>query len=200
MATRRRRAIRVAVVAGALLAADLTWALLVYPRPVAERVVTVAQAPRRDVVVLGAGVDDDGEPSRVLRDRLRVALALHRAGKARSILVSGDASASSNDETGTMRAWLVARGVPRSAIHVDPHGVRTYETMRRAKRVYRLDEVIVVTSDFHLARAMRLARAVGLDVVGCAAATRYRSFATRVRFWLREVVSRHRALLDEREA
>jgi vancomycin permeability regulator SanA len=194
-ATRLRK---LGLVVGALVAVDLTWALLVYPRAAAAHVVSVSGAPRRDVLVLGAGVQESGAPSRVLEDRLAVALALHRRGKAKTILVSGDASARSHDETGTMRAWLVARGVPSVDVHVDPLGLRTFASMRRAKDVYHLRDVTVVTSDFHLARSVRLARAVGLDAVGCGAETHYRSFATRTRFWMRELVSRHRAVLDER--
>lgn len=181
-----------------LIALDLTWALLVYPRVAASHVVSVEAAPRRDVLVLGAGVQASGAPSRVLEDRLAIALALYRTGKARTILVSGDASARSHDETGTMRAWLVARGVDPSRIRVDPMGLRTFASMRNAKDVFHLSQVTVVTSDFHLARSVRLALAVGLDAVGCGAETRYRSFATKTGFWLREVVSRHRAVLDER--
>ena len=195
----RRRLRLFALTVGALVALDLTWALLVYPRSIASRVFTIEDAPRRDVLVLGAGVTPSGEPSRVLRDRLGVALALHERGAARTIYVSGDASARSHDETGTMRRWLVERGVPADVVREDPLGLRTYDSMVRARDVYGVRAVTIVTSDFHLARSVRLARAVGLDAVGCGAATHYRSFATQTLFWAREVVSRHRAVFDERE-
>jgi vancomycin permeability regulator SanA len=195
---RARRTRTLACVLGALVAMDLTWALLVYPRAAAAHVVSVSAAPLQDVLVLGAGVYPNGEPSRVLRDRLAVAVALHRSGRARSIVVSGDASARSHDETGTMRRYLLAHAVPSEVILEDPLGLRTYDSMRRAKDVYGLSHVTVVTSDFHLARSVRLARAVGLDAVGCGAATHYRSLATQALFWAREIISRHRALVDER--
>ena len=145
-------------------------------------------------LVLGAGVNDDGTPSDVLRDRLDVALSLYRDGRVERLLVSGDHRAASHDEPNAMRRYLEANGVPREAIFMDHAGFDTYSSVWRAKHVYGADRVIVVTQDFHLPRALFVARSLGMAAEGASADRRtYRGIA-----WLhvRETISRTKAFVD----
>lgn len=145
-------------------------------------------------LVLGAGVKDDGSPSDVLRDRLDVALSLYRHGRVERILVSGDHRAESYDEPNAMRRYLEAHGVPREAIFMDHAGFDTYSSVWRAKHVFGAERVIVVTQDFHLPRALFVARSLGMAAEGASADRRlYRGIA-----WLhvRETISRTKAFLD----
>ena len=145
-------------------------------------------------LVLGAGVHDDGTPSDVLRDRLDAALDLYRAGKVTRVLVSGDHHRAGYDEPNAMRRYLSAAGVPESAIFMDHAGVDTYSSMWRAKNVFGAKRVIVVTQQFHLARAVWLARELGMEADGVAADHHiYRGIV-----WLeaREIVSRTKAFVD----
>ena len=93
-----------------------------------------------------------------------------------------------------MRDALVARGVPASAITMDCAGFRTLDSMARAKVVFGLQRFTIITDDFHEARAVFLARSLGLDVVGFP--------SERVRYWwskkvrTRELASRTVACLD----
>ena len=121
------------------------------------------------------------------------AARLFREGKVKHLLVSGDNRRSDYDEPTDMQAALVARGVPESAITLDYAGFRTLDSMARAKRVFGLNRVTIVTDDFHLARAVFLARAHGLEAVGFSSAavpfkwskkTRVREVAARVQAWL----------------
>jgi len=145
-------------------------------------------------LVLGAGVRDDGSPSDVVRDRLDASLALYRAGRVDRILVSGDHRDASYDEPNAMRRYLEAHGVPREAIFMDHAGFDTYSSVWRAKNVFGANRVIVVTQDFHLSRALFVARSLGMAAEGASADRRlYRGIA-----WLhaREVISRTKALVD----
>jgi SanA protein len=145
-------------------------------------------------VVLGAGLRDDGSPSDVLRDRLDESLALYRSGRVTRIIVSGDHQTPAYDEPNAMRTYLEANGVPAEAVFMDHAGLDTYSSMWRARHVFGATRVIVVTQEFHLARAVWCARALGMAAEGSAADRHvYRGIA-----WLhaREVVSRTKALLD----
>jgi len=146
------------------------------------------------VLVLGAGLRDDGSPSDVLRDRLDEALALYREGRATRIIVSGDHATNAYDEPNAMRAYLEARGVPAPAIFLDHAGFDTYSSMWRAKNVFGAKRVVVVTQRFHLARAVWVARALGMEAEGSAADRHvYRGAA----WWeVREIVSRTKAFVD----
>jgi vancomycin permeability regulator SanA len=145
-------------------------------------------------LVLGAGVRDDGTPSDVLRDRLDIALDLFRRGRVQRILVSGDHREASYDEPNAMRRYLEANGVPRGAIFMDHAGFDTYSSVWRAKNVFGANRIIVVTQDFHLPRALYVARSLGMAAEGASADRRlYRGIA-----WLhaREVISRTKAFVD----
>jgi SanA protein len=145
-------------------------------------------------LVLGAGVRDDGTPSDVLRDRLDEALDLYRAGRVTKLIVSGDHQTARYDEPNAMRVYLEANGVPASAVFMDHAGLDTYSSMWRARHVFGASRIVVVTQQFHLARAVWCARALGMEAEGSAADRHvYRGIA-----WLqvREVVSRTKAFVD----
>ena len=152
-----------------------------------------SQAP---ALVLGAGVLRDREPSQVLQARLETALGLFKGGKVRWILVSGDNRAPSYNEPQAMRKWLLKRGVPGSLVISDYAGRRTYDSLKRAKAVFGVHKVIIVTSDFHLPRAIYLARRLGLDAYGIPASTEVMPLSSRWSFWLREFWARNLATWD----
>jgi SanA protein len=127
--------------------------------------------PARELIVVpGARIHADGRPYHLLEDRLAAAAALWRSGKADRILLSGRGGGGvAEDEVGAMRRWLVAASVPESALVEDPLGLRTLDTMYRAKDVFGAAGAIVVSNPFHVARAVFLGRRHGLDVVGVGA-------------------------------
>jgi vancomycin permeability regulator SanA len=128
-----------------------------------------ADAPAADVaLVLGAQVAPGGtRPMPVLRGRLETAAGLVRDGRVRVLLVSGDAHGGSGDETSVMMAYLVGDlGVDPRRVVVDPDGLDTYDSCVRARRVYGVGRVLVVTQAYHLPRAVALCRHAGLDADG----------------------------------
>ncbi|BDU76347.1 SanA/YdcF family protein [Mesoterricola sediminis] len=147
-------------------------------------------------LVLGAGIYSDKEPTPVLEGRLETALWLFRNGKVRWILVSGDNRAHNYNEPLAMRRWLIKRGVPVDRVVSDFAGRRTYDSLRRAQAVFGVRQALVVTSDFHMPRALFLARAMGLDAAGVPASTAELPLRSRAAWMSREVVARHLAVLD----
>lgn len=127
-----------------------------------------AQGTQYDcILVLGAGIKDDGTLSNLLRDRMTMGLALLESGCADTLLLTGDSQfADRYDEVGSMAAYAVSHGVKEEQILQDPLGLSTYDSLWRAKYVYGMERVLVVTQNFHLDRALYLADALGLECTG----------------------------------
>ncbi|GAA3219232.1 vancomycin high temperature exclusion protein [Dactylosporangium siamense] len=125
---------------------------------------TVPEAPV--ALVLGAQVYEGGTPSPFLEARLALARRLLETGKVKVLLVSGDNMHHDYDEPTAMRAWLMDHGVPERRIVRDYAGFDTYDSCSRAKRVFGVSKVTVVTQSYHIARAVMLCRRVGLDATG----------------------------------
>ena len=119
-------------------------------------------------VVLGAKVHEGGRLSDMLRDRMDTAITLYKNGSVQSLLLSGDGSGEWS-EVKYMKLYAMENGVSEEDILEDPEGYSTYETMQRAKELYGLDKIIAVTQEYHLYRAMYIARDLGMDVKGASA-------------------------------
>lgn len=116
--------------------------------------------------MLGAEVYADGRPSPALASRLDVAVALHRAGTTRAVLVSGG---NGTFEVAAMRAYLLARGVPSSDVLMDAGGERTLASCANARDAFLATRLLVVSQADHAARATFVCRALGIDADGVAA-------------------------------
>lgn len=138
----------------------------------------------------------DGRKNLFFERRMAAAAELYRTGQVGYLLVSGDNSRPDYDEPSDMRAALVAAGVPASRIVRDYAGFRTLDSVVRAKQVFGLSELIVVSQRFHNERAVYLARAHGIHAYGYDA--RDVGGAEGLRVKLREVASRLAAVLDVR--
>jgi vancomycin permeability regulator SanA len=117
-------------------------------------------------LVLGAKVGDDGEPSRFLRERVEVGSRLYLDGVVDVVVMSGATHAGGYDEPATMRDLALALGVPADAIILDRGGIDTFASCTNAAGPLALGSVIVVTQEFHVARATWLCRQDGLDASG----------------------------------
>jgi SanA protein len=179
---------------GLLGCAATNWWMLRSTR--SARFDRVQQVPENDVaVVLGTSPVIAGRWSNpFFEGRMNVAAELYRAGKIKHLLVSGDNSRKEYDEPSAMRDALIQRGVPADRVTLDYAGFRTLDTMARATAVFGLTRCTIVSDDFHLARCLFLARAHGLDAIGCAAPPVRRAWSRKTR--LREVASRAAAWLD----
>lgn len=124
----------------------------------------------RVALVLGAGIRANGKLSQSLETRVKTAIELYKAGKVEKLLMSGDNRVSHYNEPQRMCDYAVRRGVPAKDIAMDFAGRRTYDSAYRAKHIFGLNEMIVVTQPFHIGRALFLCRKVGIDAYGVEAA------------------------------
>lgn len=133
-------------------------------------ILEAVQAPESEaILVLGAYVFPDGTLSFMLNDRLDQAYELYRLGKAGKVIVSGDHGQEDYDEVNTMKKYLIARGVPPDDVFMDHAGFNTYESVYRARDIFQVKKVIIVTQEYHLARAVFIAKELGLQACGVAA-------------------------------
>jgi vancomycin permeability regulator SanA len=117
-------------------------------------------------LVLGAAVSPDGIPSPFLSARLDLAQRLYDAGKVKVILVSGDNMAPEYNEPDAMRTYLLRAGVPADKVVADYAGFDTYDSCARARRIFNVSNLIVVTQAYHLPRAVATCRRLGLSATG----------------------------------
>ena len=140
------------------------------------------------IVVLGAGLQSDGTPSHMLEDRIKVGVNALNATGAKYILMSGDKSGDYYDEPSAMRKYAEEMGVESSKILVDNSGFSTFESITRLKDEFGFDNVVVITQEYHLYRALYIADDCGIDAVGVSADLRtYRNQFMRD---LREILAR----------
>nr|WP_246417920.1 ElyC/SanA/YdcF family protein [Haloferula luteola] len=141
------------------------------------------------------GCDDriEGRENLYFRYRIDAAAELWKAGKLSCVIVSGDNRTKHYNEPLRMMRALVAAGVPADKIVCDYAGLRTLDSVVRAKEVFGVKEVTFITQRFQNERALYLARAQGLEAVGFNARdvkgqggwkTRWREVGARVKMWL----------------
>lgn len=129
----------------------------------------VQDVPEADaIVVLGAKVYSNGNVSPILADRLDYAIELYNQNKAPKILLSGDHGTKAYDEVNAMKSYVCKAGVPEEDVFMDHAGFNTYSTMYRVRDVFKAENIIVVTQDYHLKRAIFIARELGLEAYGVA--------------------------------
>lgn len=122
------------------------------------------------VMVLGAGIWRDNEPSPMLRDRLDEGIRIYNEGIAPKILVSGDHELKGYDEVNVMKTYLLEAGIPSEDIFMDHAGLCTYDSMYRAKAVFGVERMIVVTQEYHEYRALYICKHQKIDALGSPAA------------------------------
>jgi len=181
--------------AGAVLIA--LWALRAwFQARAADRIYTdVNRVPPAPVaLVLGAGLWRNGTPTPALYDRVATAVDLYRAGKVKKLLMTGDNRFIAYNEPEAMRKLALQLGVPDDDIVLDYAGRRTYDSCYRAKEIFEVREVVIVTQRFHLDRSLFLCDAMGLPAIGFAADRR--AYQT-LRWWeLRETLATAAAWWD----
>ena len=160
-----------------LLCASLTLTLVMtvsatMVKLTAESIVTAeALSPDTDydcILVLGAGVRDDGTPSDMLYDRVSVSAKVYAALGDTPLLMSGDHTGDYN-EVGVMKSLAVEMGVPSEDVFLDHEGYSTYESLYRAKEMFGAGKILIITQEYHLHRALYIARELGLEAHGISA-------------------------------
>lgn len=127
-----------------------------------------AAAPEPDldeIVVLGAQVHPDGTPSTVLRYRLDAAAAYLRENPDTRCIVSGGQGGNEpTSEAECMASYLQEVGIDESRVTLEGRSRSTVENLRYSRELLNsaTDRVGIVTNDFHVFRACRIAARQGL--------------------------------------
>lgn len=117
-------------------------------------------------LVLGSYVDKNGNLSSILRERADAALLLYQEGKIKRFLLSGDHGRKNYDEVNGMKKYLLAKGIAQQDIFLDHAGFDTYNSIVRAKEIFEVKDMIVISQAFHLPRALYIAHEKGMNAYG----------------------------------
>ena len=134
-----------------------------------KRIVTKDTLPEKvdAIIVLGAGVREDGTPSDILTDRLSTSLDILNMGVEGKLLLSGDHGREGYNEVGTMKDYILKNSdIKEKDIFLDHAGFSTYDSIYRAKDIFKVESAIIVTNEYHLPRALYLAEKLGIDAYG----------------------------------
>lgn len=138
------------------------------------------------ILILGAGVWANNQPSPMLNDRLEEGIRLYNEGVSEKIIVSGDHGKVDYDEVNIMKKYLINAGIPGENIFMDHAGFSTYESMYRAKEIFGAQKIVVVTQEYHMYRALFICDSLGIEALGSPADPRAYSgaFMRNVREWI----------------
>ena len=117
------------------------------------------------ILVLGAGIWGN-TPSPMLEDRLLQGISLYQKGVSNKIIMSGDHGQEEYDEVNVMKDFAIEREVASENIFMDHAGFSTYDSIYRAKEIFKAKKIIIVTQEYHLYRALYIAKQLGLEAYG----------------------------------
>ncbi|PNZ77073.1 membrane protein [Staphylococcus microti] len=128
------------------------------------------------LIVLGAGIFSE-EVSPLLKARLDAAYTIHQPST-HWIVSGGQGADEPISEALAMQCYLISLGVPASQVTLEDRSTNTHENMVFSKPFMQSKtKCVVVTSDFHLLRALRIAQRVSIVANGYGALSplRYRA-------------------------
>lgn len=136
----------------------------------------------------------NGTPNLYFTFRMDAAEKLFKSGKVEYLILSGDNRANHYNEPRDMQRELIKRGIPDSCLVLDYAGLRTFDSMVRCHEIFGQDSVIVVSQQFHNARAVYIGQTNGLRAFGLNAQKVTTQSEIKIKF--REFFSRIKCLLD----
>lgn len=151
--------------------------------------------PKEVTLVLGTSKQlVGGRANPFFENRMDAAAALYHNGKTRQFLLSGSNPDQYYNEPKDMKKALVKRGVPEEAISLDFAGLRTFDSVYRAREIFGQNEFIIVTQAWHAYRALFICDFYDMDAVAYTAANVSVYESTHVT--LREFLARPKAIID----
>jgi SanA protein len=190
----RRKIVLVFLIVIACLLGSIAGAPVLMRRASAGRLYgSTADIPHREVgLVLGCSrLSLNGRPSPLFYGRLQAAIELFQAHKVDYLLVSGKNHARGDTEATDLRDGLLQAGIPANRIYCDCAGLRTLDSIVRARDVFGLKQVTLVSQEFHNQRAIFLSDHEGLDAIAYNAILGEASNGNR-----RERLAKVKAVLD----
>ena len=143
------------------------------------------------IIVLGAQVLPNGQPNRILKTRLEMAYAAYTVNH-RTVICCGARGDDEPAAEGTvMRDYLVSKGIPEDDVRAETASFNTYENLENARKLLdpAVKSVLIVTSDYHVARALWIARDKGYEAHGAGSPTywkwRFKNHTKEALSWIK---------------
>jgi SanA protein len=154
-----------------------------------------ADIPKKQIaLVLGARVYQNGSLSDIMSDRAITAINIYKEGKVDRILISGDHGKTTYDEVNAIKKYMLNNGVAEEDLFLDHAGFDTYDSVYRAKEIFQVESMTIITQEFHLYRAIYIANELQIDAIGLAADLR--TYRSNVFNQVRESAARVKAVFD----
>lgn len=165
---KRRVPIVIRILLYGFLAGLAAWTALVAVVCVMEYTVPQPDGTTQAIIVLGAQINTDGTLKLQLQNRLDLALEQYTQHPQPIVVCGAQGADEPMTEAQAMRAYLLAQGVPDADILLEDASFNTRQNLTNARALLGEDvtKVLIVTSNYHLPRAMALARDIGFDTQG----------------------------------
>ena len=115
---------------------------------------------------------------------------LYHENIADKIIMSGDHGTKYYNEVQVMKDYAIGKNISSSAIFMDHAGFSTYDSVYRAKEVFGLHNVVIVSQSYHLYRALDIAESIGLNAYGYASDQAV--YSKQMMRELREILARNK--------
>lgn len=139
------------------------------------------------ILILGAGIWGN-KPSHMLEDRLLEGIDCYEKNISKKMIMSGDHGKIDYDEVNLMKKFAIDKGIPSENIFMDHAGFSTYESIYRAKEIFGAKKIVIITQEYHLYRALYIAKSLGIEAYGVKADIR--EYAGQSYRNLREILAR----------
>lgn len=141
------------------------------------------------ILILGAGIWGN-KPSYMLEDRLLEGVNLYNRKIAQKIIVSGDHGRQEYNEVQVMKDFLIKKGIPSKDIFMDHAGFSSYDSIYRAKEIFKVNKLVIITQKYHLYRSLYIAKKLNLKAYGVKSDKR--KYRKQIYRELREIVARNK--------
>ena len=123
------------------------------------------------LIILGAKVKGD-QMSKALYERAKTGLVYLEKNPSTKVIVTGGQGLDEKiSEAEAVRRFLAENGIDNDRILIENKSVTTYENIKFSKKRYGAKEAVIVSNDFHLYRAIKLAEELGVKSYPLAAPT-----------------------------
>lgn len=156
-----------------------------------DNIVTTEYATKLEnidcLLILGAATRGNN-PSPMLEDRLLQGISLYESNVSPKILVSGDHMNKDYDEVNAMKDYLVGNKIPSQDVFMDHAGISTYDSLYRAKHIFKANKIVIITQKYHLYRALYIAEQLDIEAYGVA--SNPRTYTNQTSREIRELLAR----------
>ncbi len=126
------------------------------------------------IIILGCQVKEDGSLSKQLHLRLTKALEVYKQNPQLIVASGGQGVNEPISEGVAMKNWLIENGVKEEDIIAETNSFSTYENIEKSVEILKdknLNNPVIITSDYHIPRAMAIAKDYGLKPQGVSSPT-----------------------------